>query len=168
MAISNPTHGGDVAVSQIGEDLRCADCGYNLRTLAEDGRCPECGLAIAVSRRYDVEVAARRENGRSQASLLMAIAIGLWCVGGLVFVAGVFIFNYADDMGDDYRVAERAITVLMVLFAASSGMMLIISLLLALSAGLHRDYDNTWSFAISAVINPMSLLIVAYIVAALL
>jgi hypothetical protein len=33
----------------ITEDLSCANCGYNLRTLAVSGRCPECGEPVARS-----------------------------------------------------------------------------------------------------------------------
>ena len=33
----------------IAGDLRCASCGYNLRTLAVAGRCPECGQPVAMS-----------------------------------------------------------------------------------------------------------------------
>jgi hypothetical protein len=36
----------DPITPTINRDLRCLDCGYNLRTLAHDGRCPECGLAV--------------------------------------------------------------------------------------------------------------------------
>jgi hypothetical protein len=33
----------------VSDDLACAGCGYNLRTLESDGRCPECGLAVIQS-----------------------------------------------------------------------------------------------------------------------
>jgi len=33
----------------VEEDMPCASCGYNLRTLASDGRCPECGETVARS-----------------------------------------------------------------------------------------------------------------------
>lgn len=37
----------DVDVVMI--DVRCAKCGYSLRTLREDGDCPECGYPVARS-----------------------------------------------------------------------------------------------------------------------
>lgn len=33
----------------IDQDLHCANCKYNLRTLKRDGVCPECGFSIATS-----------------------------------------------------------------------------------------------------------------------
>lgn len=33
-------------LNQITKDIRCAQCGYNLRTLNIDAQCPECGMSI--------------------------------------------------------------------------------------------------------------------------
>jgi uncharacterized repeat protein (TIGR04138 family) len=35
--------------SNVPCDLPCAECGYNLRTLAIDGNCPECNCPVAKS-----------------------------------------------------------------------------------------------------------------------
>lgn len=151
----------------VAQDLHCADCGYNLRTLSEESRCPECGLAISMTRQVEADEAARRVNGRQQASLLLAISIGLWVVGGLLLIAIVVVFNVAGEVGEDFHILERATNVLAFLFAATGGMMLIISSLLSLSAVLHRDYANAWRFLLSAVINPMSLLLLIVLIVAL-
>jgi hypothetical protein len=37
----------------VGEDLSCAKCGYNLRTLGRGGNCPECGTAVAETLREE-------------------------------------------------------------------------------------------------------------------
>lgn len=39
----------DSTVDVIANDRPCANCGYNLRTLAVAGRCPECGESVANS-----------------------------------------------------------------------------------------------------------------------
>src|SRR5688572_24850362 len=33
----------------VEEDVRCSQCGYNVRGLSHDGKCPECGHLIAES-----------------------------------------------------------------------------------------------------------------------
>ena len=46
------------------EQLRCAGCGYSLRTLKRDGRCPECGMQVQDSLRSKSERALRRREDR--------------------------------------------------------------------------------------------------------
>ena len=45
----------------IAADLLCANCGYNLRTLAKKGRCPECNLSISITLRGDILTGAPRQ-----------------------------------------------------------------------------------------------------------
>ncbi len=42
-----------VDIDRVNEDLPCAECGYNLRTLALDASCPECGMSVLISARGD-------------------------------------------------------------------------------------------------------------------
>jgi hypothetical protein len=44
----------------IDRDMRCARCGYNLRTTVSDGRCPECGLIVSDSIQPDSLDTAQR------------------------------------------------------------------------------------------------------------
>lgn len=41
------------ANDHIADDLACAECGYNLRTLAYNANCPECGMSVVISTRGD-------------------------------------------------------------------------------------------------------------------
>lgn len=55
MSLSTPAISASANESDghIVDDLACAECGYNLRTLATDAKCPECGMAVGISMRAD-------------------------------------------------------------------------------------------------------------------
>jgi len=50
--------------SRIDLDLRCVECGYNLRTARKDGVCPECGGSVQPS----ISAFLRRKMTGSNAS----------------------------------------------------------------------------------------------------
>jgi hypothetical protein len=61
-------------------DLRCAECGYNLRTLAYTAGCPECGMSVLVSARGDRLAAA-------PAAWLERLSRGAWWLRLSVLIA---------------------------------------------------------------------------------
>ncbi len=110
--------------THVQADLPCAECGYNLRTLAYSAKCPECGMAVLVSARGDRLDAA-------PASWIKRIHRGaLWLKGSVVlafpfFTPGVALSCYAvwnltatqpdrDEpaMDRSYRLAARWVTIL--------------------------------------------------------
>jgi hypothetical protein len=67
-------------VQEIGHDLSCADCGYNLRGLAPSSRCPECGGAIAASLQAAVERLTPQRTAQFAQARTQAIGAVLACV----------------------------------------------------------------------------------------
>ena len=55
-----------------GASLRCARCGYDLKSHALTDRCPECGLSVESSREH---VVRRREQKRLIRALLTALTL---------------------------------------------------------------------------------------------
>jgi hypothetical protein len=56
------------------EDLACADCGYNLRTLSWSARCPECGRPVSDSRPLaGFRFSERWVAGRLRAALVLLV-----------------------------------------------------------------------------------------------
>lgn len=140
---------------RVAEDLACADCDYNLRTIPIDGRCPECGLSIDDTRAFLGDVAGRKANGRDQIVLLRKITFFLWIACGtmigIIFVAPV--------AGEDLSyMLQRVVGVVVFLALASSGTILLIAAIMSLSAALHRDYANARGFLYTAAFNPILIL----------
>ncbi|MEX0655394.1 MAG: hypothetical protein WD534_12405 [Phycisphaeraceae bacterium] len=69
-------------------ELKCADCGYDLRGLTTDGHCPECGLSIVES------LTTRRSFTRHQLAVLACRVLALWV---LVHI-GLHLANFAQAM----------------------------------------------------------------------
>jgi hypothetical protein len=65
------------------EDLPCAGCGYNLRTLPARGHCPECGSAVGDS----LFVFARPGE---LASGLRTLATSFLCTAGVLLMSALF------------------------------------------------------------------------------
>ena len=77
---------------RIAQDMRCLNCGYNLRGLLPDGRCPECGIAVGRSAYGDVLRYCEPAWVESLASganwLLASILVGILAsVAGVAFAA---------------------------------------------------------------------------------
>jgi len=73
----------NVAEELVGEDLACAGCGYNLRTMPVGGKCPECGMWVATTLRI--------ANG-SGAVDLRRIFWGAVCVALMPVVSMIELF----------------------------------------------------------------------------
>jgi hypothetical protein len=66
------------AASTVDYDLPCAQCGYNLRTLAHASRCPECATPVAVSLAPNpMAHADPAKLRRVRAGLLLSVASAL-------------------------------------------------------------------------------------------
>src|SRR5881394_1427767 len=76
----------------IGQDLSCAKCGYNLRTLSREGKCPECGTAVAESLRG--ESLALIPRGRLK---IIGIGLAMLLVASLLVTAAVGIDQQSID-----------------------------------------------------------------------
>jgi hypothetical protein len=82
----------------VHQDLPCATCAYNLRTIAESGRCPECGVAVAQTRHDYANCLAA-----SDPYFQRAIRSGLDCVALAILcpVASALFLRYPDyDLGN--------------------------------------------------------------------
>lgn len=79
-------------VAEIGHDVSCSNCGYNLRGLAPSGRCPECNgvvadsLGAAVSRLTPAWW-AEQVGTRARTAAMVLACVGL---GTLLAIRGVF------------------------------------------------------------------------------
>lgn len=68
---------------QLGGDLRCVVCGYNLRGLSIRGVCPECGTTVQAAIRAVVDPNARELQPIAHPRLAAA-AVVAWMLGALL------------------------------------------------------------------------------------
>jgi hypothetical protein len=63
---------------RIAEDLSCAECGYNLRTIAISASCPECGVGVQFT------ISTTRGTAYYSLRDLQRLRIGLRCIGSAI------------------------------------------------------------------------------------
>jgi hypothetical protein len=89
------------AEGRVADDVPCAHCGYNVRTLPADGVCPECAHPVAWSLRgsglcYVPSAWLRRVN-RGVLILLCALGAGLGGMAAWVFASTYFALTQPPD-----------------------------------------------------------------------
>jgi hypothetical protein len=72
----------------IDEDIACARCDYNLRTMTVDGTCPECGMIVSDTLQQRLFDRPRWLRHLAIGAALGAIAMAISAVCGLSIVAG--------------------------------------------------------------------------------
>jgi len=80
----------DTPRKRVESDLPCAECGYNLRTLAWDSQCPECGAPVL---RSGSPVGFRFHSRRSERRVGTGIAV--LATGLLVEALGIQVMTMA-------------------------------------------------------------------------
>ena len=101
----------------VTDDLACAECGYNLRTLAIDAGCPECGMSVRVSMRGDRLAAAppawlgRMSHGAWWLRASVVLAFPLIYPGGALSCYAVWVLTSPQPgRTAPAKVAHRAAT----------------------------------------------------------
>lgn len=84
---------GELARSEVTPNLRCRQCGYNLRGLRADGHCPECGLAVwqSIVRETDHEASRmpRLNDPKGVGNGLLSLMIILLVVAMMIAIGPV-------------------------------------------------------------------------------
>lgn len=108
-------------VAELGGDLRCIRCGYNLRGLSIMGVCPECNTPIRATLLHAVDPKADELQPIPRPRLLAA-ALVLWSVGAFLAAVCVWGLRIA-DLGDVMQISGHVglIRVGTWLFLAVSG-----------------------------------------------
>ena len=68
----------------IEQDVKCRECGYNLRGLGSTGTCPECGGAISFSLTDTTDNFLRSLPAEAKRNLRVEVMhddLGLWITG---------------------------------------------------------------------------------------
>lgn len=93
-------------LAELGGDLRCVRCGYNLRGLSIMGACPECNTPIRATLLYAVDPQADELQPIPRPRVL-AGAVVLWSAGAFLAAVCVWGLRIA-DLGDATRFASHA------------------------------------------------------------
>ncbi len=129
------------AGDHIADDLACAECGYNLRTLAYDANCPECGMSVLVSTRGDRLSAAPSAwldvlvHGAWWLRASVVLAFPIVYLGVALSCYGIWVLTIAQpgrvepSMDRGYRLAARWATAVgsVVVVAMTFGAMILVA-----------------------------------------
>lgn len=109
-------------LAELGGDLRCIRCGYNLRGLSIMGTCPECNTPIRATLLYAVDPRADELQPIRRPKVL-ATALVLWSAGAFLAAVCVWGLRIA-DLGDAARLGGHADLIRMgaAFFLALSGL----------------------------------------------
>jgi predicted RNA-binding Zn-ribbon protein involved in translation (DUF1610 family) len=119
---------------RIADDLACAECGYNLKTIAVSAACPECGMSVVVSARGDRLDGAPRPwlnrlaRGAWWLRVSVVLALPIVYLGVALSCYGVWLLTAVQPgrtepaMDRGYRLAAR--------WATAVGTLLVVSMVL--------------------------------------
>jgi hypothetical protein len=102
---------------ELGGDLPCVVCGYNLRGMSIRGVCPECGTAVraAILAVVDPHAAAFTPIRHPR---LVGYGLVLWCLGGVACASIAWLAAFG-VIGSSWRLAAMVALVASALGAAS-------------------------------------------------
>lgn len=152
------------ANSHVTDDLACAECGYNLRTLAHDADCPECGMSILVSMRGDRLSAAPLDwlktlfHGARWLRLSVILAFPIIYLGVAISSYSIWVLTIAQpdrtepSLDRSYRLAARWATAIgsLIVVAATFGALIYV-------AATEQRFAGNWNMRMNSGPGGMSI-----------